>query len=312
MKKIVVVLGILAMLGLSGFTVLTAPATWAALYSEEPADPSPQRNLENGKALFAAGGCASCHATPGQDDKTKLGGGLPMHSPFGVFYVPNISPDPKDGIGAWSTADFIRAMKQGVSPDGRHYYPAFPYTSYQRMSVNDLADLQAYMKTLPAVQGKVRDHDVPFPFSMRRGLGLWKLAFVDGKGFKPDPTKSASWNRGAYLVEGPGHCAECHSPRTLAGNIPADKRFAGGPNPEGDGFVPNITPHESGLKSWSQAEIAELLKTGFTPEFDSVGGTMAAVVRNTSQLSDADRAAMAEYLKSLPPRESPPRPKKGS
>ena len=139
--------------------------------------------------MFYAGGCASCHATPGQDDKTKLGGGLGLKSPFGTFYVPNISPDPTDGIGKWSEADFVTAMQKGTSPDGRHYFPAFPYTSYQRMRVEDVRDLFAHIKTLPAVQGKVRDHDVPFPFNVRRTLGGWKFLFLDGKPFQPDPIK---------------------------------------------------------------------------------------------------------------------------
>ncbi|MGL4444310.1 MAG: c-type cytochrome [Alsobacter sp.] len=313
MKKFVVAAAVLAALGLAGFWLLTAPATWATLRGDGNLAPRAVRSTENGRTMFYAGGCASCHAGTGQDDKTKLGGGLGLHSPFGTFYVPNISPHPRDGIGSWSQADFIRAMREGVSPDGSHYYPSFPYTSYQRMTPDDLADLFAHIKTLPPVEGRVRDHALPFPFNVRRSLGLWKLAFLDGQTFKADATKSAELNRGAYLIEGPGHCVECHSPRTFAGNIPAGSRFAGGPDPEGQGgFVPNVTPDASGLGAWSKGEIADLLKTGFTPEYDSVGGSMAAVIRNTSQLTDADRAAMADYLKSLPPRVSPPKPKKGS
>jgi mono/diheme cytochrome c family protein len=194
-------------------------------------------------------------------------------------------------------------MRGGVSPDGRHYYPAFPYTSYQRMSAADARDLFAYLMTLQAVEGRVRDHELPFPYNIRRGLGLWKLAFLDGHPFTPDPAKSPALNRGAYLVEGPGHCAECHSPRNALGVIVADKRFAGGPNPEGKGFVPNITPHESGLNGWTKGDLVELLTSGLTPEGDSVGSTMTAVVNNLSQAPESDRAAMAEYLLSLPPRE---------
>jgi mono/diheme cytochrome c family protein len=250
--------------------------------------------------------------TPGQDDRAKVGGGAKLPSPFGDFYPPNISPHPEDGIGRWTTPEFIRAMTEGVSPDGRHYYPAFPYTSYQHMTANDLADLFEHIKTLPPVPGRVRDHDLPFPFNLRRGLGLWKLAFLGEGPIKPDPSRSPEWNRGRYLVEGPAHCAECHSPRTFAGNIVADRRFGGGPNPEGKGTVPNITPDETGIGGWSKGDIAELLKTGFTPEYDAVGGSMAPVVKNTSQLTDADRAAMAEYLKSLPKVMSvKPQPKAG-
>jgi mono/diheme cytochrome c family protein len=304
--------GLVALLALGGlgFMVLTAPGTYELLRGDGRLTPTGQRSLDNGKTLFNAGGCPSCHAVPEQDDRLKLAGGLGLKTPFGTFYAPNISPHPRDGIGAWTATDFVRAMREGVSPTGSHYYPAFPYTSYQRMSPDDLADVFAYIKTLAPLEGRVRDHALAFPFTLRRGLGLWKLAFLDGQTFTPDAAKPADWNRGAYLVNGPAHCAECHSPRTFAGNIPVDKRFSGGPNPEGDGFVPNITQDPGGLGKWSKDDIAELLKTGFTPEFDSVGGAMTAVVRNTSQLSDADRAAMATYIKSLPAIASPPRPKK--
>ena len=310
MKKLLVALVVLLALGAAGFWLLTAPSTYELVRGAPDVTVASAPNLENGRTLFWAGGCASCHATPGQDDRTRLGGGLALESPFGTFHAPNISPHPRDGIGGWDVASFIRAMREGVSPDGRHYYPAFPYTSYQRMGASDLADLFGFLKTLLAVEGRAPDHVLPFPYNLRRGLGLWKLAFLDGKQAQSDPSKSAEWNRGRYLVEGPGHCAECHSPRAFTGAIVADKRFSGGPDPEGKGFVPNITQHEAGLKSWSKADIAELLKTGFTPEYDAVGGSMGPVIRNTSQLGDADRGAMAEYLKSLPPVASPPRPAK--
>jgi len=257
--------------------------------------------------MFFAGGCASCHATS-KEDPTRLGGGLGLKSPFGTFYVPNISPDPKDGIGSWSEAQFVSAMLKGTSPHGAHYYPSFPYASYQRMRVADVRDLFAHLKTLPPVEGKARGHDLPFPFTIRRTLGAWKLLFLDGEPFRPDPAQSAEWNRGAYLANGPGHCAECHSPRNLLGGIVASQRFAGGPNPEGEGWVPNIT--QARLKDWSKGEIEEVLATGTTPEGDSVGSTMAAVVRNTGQLPAADRAAIATYIKSLPPIEGPKPPPK--
>jgi mono/diheme cytochrome c family protein len=252
--------------------------------------------------MFAIGGCASCHATPGQDDKTRLGGGLALPSPFGVFKVPNISSHETVGIGRWSERDFANAMLKGTGPAGEHLYPAFPYTSYQRMRLDDVRDLFAYLKTLPAVATPSAPHELPFPFNQRRGLGLWKLLYLDGRPFAPDPGKSAELNRGAYLVEGPGHCAECHSPRTILGGIDETRRFAGAPNPDGKGWVPNITPHADGLAAWSEKDIAYLLESGFTPELDSVGSNMAEVVANTAKLSPADRAAMAAYLKSLPPR----------
>ena len=254
-------------------------------------------DLANGRTMFLIGGCSSCHAVPEQENAARLGGGLALNSPFGMFYVPNISSDKKDGIGAWSEAQFVTAMVKGTSPAGEHLYPALPYTSYQRMRLDDLRDLFAYLKTLPAISGKVRDHALSFPFSVRRGIGLWKLLFLDGKPFTPDPAQSAQWNRGAYLVNGPGHCAECHSPRNFLGAIVAGQRFAGGPSPNGQGGVPDITQRK--LHDWKVEELAETLATGMTADADLVGGLMMEVVSNTRQLSAADRDAVAVYLKSL-------------
>jgi mono/diheme cytochrome c family protein len=272
--------------------LLTAPATIpaSALGSHTP-------DLANGKTMFIAGGCSSCHAVPNQPDRTRLGGGLALNSPFGTFYIPNISSDPKDGIGGWTEAQFVTAMVKGTSPSGEHLYPAFPYTSYQHTRFDDLRDLFAYLKTLPPVAGRVRDHALRFPFNVRRGLGLWKLLFLNGEPFNPDPSKSAQWNRGAYLVNGPAHCAECHSPRNFLGAIVASRRFEGGPSPTLQGGVPSI--RQDKLKDWSEADIGGVLEDGTTPDADRVGGAMVDVVRNTSQLSAEDRAAMATYIKSL-------------
>jgi mono/diheme cytochrome c family protein len=267
-------------------------------------------NLANGLTTFNAGGCSSCHAVPGQPDRLRLGGGLAISSPFGTFYVPNISPDPADGIGRWSEAEFVNAVTRGVSPSGVHYFPAFPYTSYAHAKVADIRDLFAYLKTLAPVSGKVRDHDVPFPFDIRRNIGIWKWLFMDRRPFVPDPASSDQWNRGAYLVNSLGHCAECHSPRNFLGGIISAQRFAGGPNPEGEGWVSNIT--QKGLGDWSAKDVAYFLETGQTPDGDTIGGSMARVIRNTSQLSSGDRAAIAEYLKSLSPVDGPPRPKKAA
>ena len=301
LRKLVVLVVIAGVVGLGVFWFITIPAAVpaSALGPHTP-------NLDNGKTMFFAGGCTSCHTTPNQNDKSRLGGGVALKSPFGTFYAPNISPDRNDGIGTWSEADFVTAMTKGTSPSGQHYFPAFPYPSYQRMRVSDLRDLFAYIKTLPAVQGKVRDHDVPFPFNIRRGVGVWKFLFLDGEPFMPDLRQSTAWNRGAYLINGPGHCAECHSPRNLLGGIVRGQRFAGGPSADGGGWVPNIT--QQSLKSWTEEQIARLLETGDTPTGDSVGGEMGKVVGNTKNLSAADRAAMAAYLKSLPAVEGPKQP----
>jgi mono/diheme cytochrome c family protein len=282
---------------------LTVPPTMLAVTAS-----ADKPDLANGLTTFNAGGCSSCHAVPGQPDRTKLGGGLAIPSPFGTFYAPNISPDPVDGIGRWSEAEFVRAVTQGISPAGFHYFPAFPYTSYQHARVSDIRDLFAYLKTLAPVSGKVRDHDVPFPFNIRRNVGIWKWLFMDGKPFVPDAARSARWNRGAYLANSLGHCAECHSPRNFLGGIIAAQRFAGGPNPEGEGWVPNIT--QKGIGDWSETDIVYFLETGQLPDGDSVGGAMVRVIRNISQLSAEDRAAIAEYIKSLPPVDGPPKPKK--
>ncbi|MCA0399582.1 MAG: cytochrome c [Proteobacteria bacterium] len=296
-------LAALAILGLAGFWLVTEPAVQRLWFASAPAA-SGEIDLANGRTMFFAGGCASCHATPGQGDRLKLGGGLAMHSPFGTFHTPNISPHPRDGIGAWSVESFVTAMREGVSPDGRHYYPAFPYSSYQRMKAKDLADMFAFIKTLPPVEGRARDHEVGFPFNIRRLLGGWKLLHLDGRLFAADPTKDAEWNRGAYLVEGAGHCAECHSPRNPLGGIVTARRYAGGMDPEGKSFVPNITPHKDGLGGWSKGQMADFLKTGETPGFTSAGGSMASVIKNMAELPDADRAAMARYLVELAPLET--------
>jgi mono/diheme cytochrome c family protein len=303
LRKLIVAAIAAGIFGLAAFWFLTIPQTVPA-----SALGAHTLDLANGKTMFNIGGCTSCHAVPKAEDKTKLGGGLGLNSPFGTFYTPNISSDAKDGIGGWTEAQFVTAMNKGTSPSGEHYFPAFPYTSYQRITFDDLRDLFAYLKTLPAVQGRVRDHDVPFPFNIRRMLGGWKLLFLDGAPFKPDPSQSAVWNRGAYLVNGPGHCAECHSPRNILGGIITSLRFTGGPSPDGQGGVPNITQFK--LKDWSVADIAGTLENGMTPDADSVGGTMVEVVRNTAQLSVSDRTAIATYIKSLPAVEGRAVPKK--
>src|SRR6476620_3107687 len=208
LRRILLALVVAAAVGFAIFWWLTTPTLVAANLV-----PAYTPNLANGLTTFNAAGCSSCHAVPGQPDRTKLGGGLAIPSPFGTFYAPNISPDPADGIGRWTEAEFVRAVTEGISPTGLHYFPAFPYTSYRHARIEDVRDLFAYLKTLAPVSGKVREHDVPFPFNVRRNIGIWKLLFMDSKPFTPDAGRSASWNRGAYLVGGPGHCAECHSPR---------------------------------------------------------------------------------------------------
>jgi len=302
-RRIVLTLVLAGAVGCGIYWWLTTPSM-AVSITEAAYTP----NLANGETIFNAGGCSSCHAVPGQPDRLKLGGGLALASPFGTFYVPNISPDPADGVGRWTEAQFLEAVTRGVSPEGTHYFPAFPYTTYAHARVSDIRDLFAYLKTLTRVSGKARDHDVRFPFNIRRNVGIWKWLFMDDRPFAPDPSRSAQWNRGAYLVNALGHCAECHSPRNFLGGIVAAQRFAGGPDPEGKGWVPNIT--QKGLDDWNEKDIAYFLESGQTPDGDSAGGSMVSVIKNISQLSEADRAAIANYVKSLPPVDGPPKPKK--
>lgn len=291
----------LAAVGVAGAVVvwfLSAPRTLdAAALAAVPAG-----DAGRGELVFNAGGCSSCHARPGSPDEARLelAGGLELHTPFGVFVAPNISSHPRDGIGGWSFADLANAMKRGVSPGGGHYYPAFPYTSYARMELADIADLHAYMRTLPQVAGAAPGHRLGFPFNIRRAMGLWKLLFLGEEPVAQIAGASPQVERGRYLVEGPGHCGECHTPRNLAGGIDRSRWLGGAPAAEGSGTVPNITP-SGDFSSWTEADIATLLETGFTPDFDSVGGQMALVVRNTARLPAADREAIAAYLKAVKP-----------
>jgi mono/diheme cytochrome c family protein len=193
-------------------------------------------------------------------------------------------------------------MKHGIAPNGTYLYPAFPYPSYQRMTYEDLMDLKTYLDSLPAVKSSVPPSELRFPYNVRRALGLWNRLYVDGKSFMPEPGASAEINRGAYLVRGPAHCSECHSSRNLLGGIVKDTEFAGAPNLESDGSVPNITPSKDGIGDWSEEDIAYLLETGNTPDYDTIGETMAPVQKNMAKLTPEDRNAIAAYIKSLPPR----------
>jgi mono/diheme cytochrome c family protein len=212
--------------------------------------------VSNGNKMFVAGGCAECHAAPVEacdsldiEDETQLAGGRCLKTHVGTFYAPNISPDPVSGIGGWSTLDFVNAMKRGVAPGGVHLYPAFPYTSYQRMRFSDLIDLKAYLDTLPSVRSAVPDNDLRFPYNIRRGVGIFQRLYVDRRLLVPDPHASESVNRGGCLVLGPGHCTECHSPRNALGGLIASEAFAGAKSAEGRGDAPNITPSPQGIGS---------------------------------------------------------------
>ncbi|MBD9371454.1 c-type cytochrome [Rhizobium sp. ARZ01] len=288
-----------AVAGVGSYLSITTPQrmpgeTWDGL--GEP-------NLENGERVFWAGGCASCHAAPGATDENRLvlAGGAPLKSLYGTFYPPNISPDPAAGIGSWTLSEFGDAMVRGVGKKGEHLYPSFPYASYARMTPRDINDLYAYLKTLPESANVAPAHALSFPFNQRILLGGWKFLYLDDKPRVTLAKPDAKVEQGQYLVEGPGHCGECHTPRDALGGMKPDLWLAGAPNPEGgQGRVPNITPGEKGMRGWTESDIAYYLETGFTPDFDSVGGAMVAVQKNMARLPAADREAIAAYLKAIP------------
>lgn len=301
MKRLAVGLLAVAVLGFCVFWWLTIPKT---INQNSQSFASIEGDLELGENLFWAGGCASCHAVKGAkgDQKLELGGNHALITPVGTFNVPNISPDSENGIGAWSINDFANAMLFGSSPEGKHYYPAFPYTSYASMAQSDVKHLWTYLQTLPAIQTPNKSHDLSFPYNISRGMGLWKIAFGNGQPVLEVDDQDKVMLRGRYLVEGLGHCGECHSPRTIGGlgGMDTTRWLSGGPAPEGNGKIPNITPHETGLGAWSEGDIIYYLESGFTPDFDSVGGSMSSVQENMAKLPKSDLEAIAKYLKAIP------------
>jgi len=320
MRKAVKFIAWFVTLALAGLYFLSAPDPLPAAKI-----PAYSVDIKNGETMYHAGGCASCHAAPGSaegaTDKTKkcddprsknkmvLSGGRCLKTKFGKFIVPNISPHKTAGIGSWTKLEFVNAMLRGISPGGQHYYPVFPYTSYHQMAIEDVLDLKSYMDTLPPSNTTNKSHDLEFPYSVRRFIGLWKwLKFEAAKpGSRKDIGESLA-ERGRYLVRGPGHCGQCHTPRDALGGLLSKLALSGAPNASGKGWVPNITSHKSGLKAWSENQIADLLATGLTPEFDSIGGDMVAVQENMKEIGASNRAAIAHYLKSLKPIEGIKRP----
>jgi len=249
----------------------------------------------NGERVFIAAGCASCHVGPEADgavDAPVMSGGKRFETQFGTFIAPNISTHAEAGIGGWSDLDIANAVLRGVSPEGAHYYPAFPYTSYARVSSQDMVDLIAHLRTMPADPTPSLEHEVGFPVSIRRSLGLWKRV-ASGPDVIVPGELSPEEEHGRVLVEGLGHCGECHTPRNALGMTDYGAWLAGAAEPAGDGRVPAITPDELG---WTAFDIAEYLSSGFTPSFDTAGGDMVEVIANTARLSSEDREAIAAYL----------------
>jgi mono/diheme cytochrome c family protein len=258
--------------------------------------------IAKGKYLIHAGGCITCH-TEESDGAVPLAGGYALKSPFGTFYAPNITPDRETGIGNWSDEDFLRAFHEGTNPEGDAYFPAFPYTAYNGVRQEDLLAMKAYLFTLDPVRKEIPEHDLPAFMSSRLAARAWQLSYFEPARFEPDETRSAAWNRGAYLVRHLGHCGECHTPRGTLGALLHDRELTGNPKgADGEG-VPNITAdRKDGIGKWSLSDIEYFLDIGMLPDGDFAGGAMSDVIEdNTSQLTPEDRMAIATYLASLVP-----------
>jgi mono/diheme cytochrome c family protein len=255
--------------------------------------------IERGRYLLYAGGCITCH-TEDRDDAKPLSGGRAMESPFGTFYSPNITADTETGIGDWSDREFIDALWNGVSPEGDHYFPAFPFTAYTGLSERDILALKAYLFSIPPVSNENREHDLAWYMSSRLAAGAWKELNFEPARFVADGEKSEQWNRGAYLVRHLGHCGECHTPRSTTGVLESDLEMAG--SVLGEEKIPNISPHRGdGIGRWSASDIEYFLDVGMLPDGDFAGSSMVDVIDdNTSKLTREDRLAIAEYLLSLP------------
>ena len=290
--RILPAIAVLALGGAAAGWWITAPAPLPATTFEGLTG-----DALRGETVFTAAGCASCHMAPEAegDAELVLAGGQRFASPYGTFVAPNISPSPQ-GIGGWSVADLGNALMRGVSPEGAHYYPALPYASYAKMQPQDVADIHAYMQTLPPSDAASLPHEIAFPFNIRRSLGFWKALYLND-GWVIDGDLTPEEIRGREIVEALAHCGECHTPRTALGGMDTARWLAGAPNPSGEGRIPGITPAQL---SWSTGEIVTYLTSGFTPEYDSAGGHMAHVVENMAKLPQSDRQAVAAYLKKVP------------
>jgi len=270
-----------------------------------PRAASAEAAITRGEYVFRATGGCTCH-TDVENDGPELAGGRPLATPFGTFFSTNITPDPETGIGSWSEAEFVRAMREGQGPDGTDYFPVFPYTSFTGMSDEDAADLYAYLRSLPAVTRENRPPDAWPPFSWRIAATAWKFLFFTPGRVEPEPGRDTAWNRGRYLSEALAHCGECHTPRTLAGSLDATLAYAGSlEGPEG-ALAPNITPdEETGVGGWSDADMIWFLQTALLPDGDDSQGLMREVIEAGYQhLDREDLAAIATYLRSLPPIEN--------
>ncbi len=253
--------------------------------------------IEKGRYLATAADCVACHTV--RNGGKPFAGGRPIETPFGNIVSPNITPDADTGIGAWTEEQFDNAVRRGTRPDGSRLYPAMPYTSYTRMTRDDVKAIHAYLSTVAPVRNAVEPNTLPFPFDIRAAMHAWDAAFFNEGEFQGDLSKSPEWNRGAYLVQGPGHCTACHTPKNLAGADKANALFKGGPVQ--GWFAPELTNDETaGLGRWSVEELTAYLKTGHNSTATATGPMAEEIENSTSKLNDSDLKAMAVYLKSLP------------
>jgi mono/diheme cytochrome c family protein len=280
----------------------------AGLVAGQPAratSDSPTR-IARGQYLVTAGGCVTCH-TADREDAVPFAGGRELRTDFGVFYAPNITPDPETGIGGWTDRDLGRALRHGRAPDGSLYYPVFPYPSYAGLRDEDVAAMGAYLRSLAPVRQAAPPHELAWFLSTRLVMYGWNLLNFSGAVFRPDDERDAEWNRGAYLVRHLGHCGECHTPRSSLGAVDRARELAGNEaGPDGDP-VPNITPStRDGIGSWTMADIELFLEIGMLPDGDFTGAAMGDVISdNTGKLTPGDRRAIAAYLRALPAIDSP-------
>ncbi len=297
-------------LSLGALAVSAGLFTWAANSARAddpntvPAQGAGETSIETGRYLATIGNCSSCHT---RADGEPFSGGVEFKTKFGTLYSTNITPDPTAGIGNWTEAQFVRAMREGLDDEGQHLYPAFPYTSFTKLTDADLAALFAYLKSLPNSSYEAPPNDLRFPYNQRWLLGLWKWWFFDAERFQQQPARGAAWNRGAYIVDGLGHCSACHSPRNFLGAEKSDRYLAGGVYndkiPGGDvrpWAAVNLTQADSGLKAWSIADLTSYLKTGHGQRAGSLGPMNEVIGNSLRHLTDADIEAMAVYIKSLP------------
>lgn len=289
-----------ALLWTAGAAVLLGLGGVAALAALQPE--APERDLAGlegdvGRGTYVArlAGCIACH-TDAEAGGAVLAGGAPIETDYGTFRAPNITPHPEDGIGDWTLEDFARALSEGKSPEGKHYFPSFPYPFYTRLSEQEIVDLWAAVNSVPPVEGGPGPHGLKFPFGFHQGVALWNALFFEPGPLEPVEERSEEWNRGRYLARGPAHCGACHTPRNLLGARQIDRRYQGGEGPGGSA-VPDITPDALREAGWDAGALAYGLRTGIMPDGDVFGGAMVEVVRDGTQFwSDADLQAIATYL----------------